>query len=241
MFLKYSQVFSIMLINVYKPIDWTSFDVIQVLKRSIPKDLPKRIKIGHAGTLDPLASGVLIVAVGRESTKDIDLIQAQTKEYVADITLGATTKTYDLEYFPDQIEDTSNISKKEVEQTLLEFIGIIEQKPPIYSAIKIEGKPAYKLARKGKIEEKDIESKQVEINSIDLLNYSNSSGITTFTIKVTCSKGTYIRSLANDIGKSLKCGAFLSSLERTKVGNYNLQDCYTIEKAGIEISKFLNS
>jgi tRNA pseudouridine55 synthase len=209
------------ILNINKPLHWTSFDVCNALKRNYPR----KTKIGHAGTLDPLATGVLIIAIGK-ATKKIESLQSETKQYLAQVTLGATTITYDAENYPEVINNTSTITKDQIIQTLTKFVGEIEQLPPIYSALKIDGKRAYDLARKG--EEVILKKRIIEINSIVLQNYECNEGITKFSILVTCSKGTYIRSLAHDIGQSLGVGAFLSGLIRTASGDYKVEDALDI-------------
>ena len=206
-----------LILNINKPLHWTSFDCCNALKRNYPR----KTKIGHAGTLDPLASGVLIVAIGK-ATKRIDELQAQTKQYLAQITLGATTITYDAEFYPELINDTSKVTKDQILDTIQKFVGNIKQLPPIYSALKIDGKRAYELARKG--QEVVLKPRIITIDSIELKDYECNDGITKFSILVTCSKGTYIRSLANDIGKELGTGAFLSGLIRTASGDYRVED-----------------
>jgi tRNA pseudouridine55 synthase len=217
------------ILNVYKPLDWTSFDVVSYLKR----DLPKGTKIGHAGTLDPLASGILILAIGKENTKKIPLFQDLRKKYLADITLGAVTETYDLEFYPQIIEDTSNVTLDQLEKILEKFTGTILQKPPLYSALKINGKKAYKYARQGKEEQiKDkLIPRSITIHQIELLSFNQDNGITNFRLAVECSKGTYIRSLAHDIGQELGVGGFLGGLERTAIGDYTLETCLSLEQA----------
>lgn len=203
--------------NINKPLNWTSFDVCNYLKR----EYPRKTKIGHAGTLDPLATGVLVVAVGK-ATKRIDSIQATVKEYVANITFGATTATYDAEIYPDNVLQTGFLNKQIVESKIKNFVGEITQLPPIYSALKINGKKAYELARAGvKVE---LKPRIITIYSIELLKFTQSEYITVIDIKVTCSKGTYIRSLAHDLGQELGCGGFLTGLIRTKVGEYSLEN-----------------
>jgi tRNA pseudouridine55 synthase len=206
-----------LILNIYKPLHWTSFDVCNALKRNYPR----KTKIGHAGTLDPLATGVLIVAIGK-ATKRIEELQSETKQYLATITLGATTITYDAENYPESINDTSNVTKSDIEKVILKFIGEIEQLPPIYSALKIDGKRAYDLARKGEVVV--LKKRKITINNIELKSYQCEKGITEFNILVTCSKGTYIRSLAHDIGQELSVGAFLSGLIRTASGDYKVED-----------------
>jgi tRNA pseudouridine55 synthase len=209
------------ILNINKPLHWTSFDVCNALKRNYPR----KTKIGHAGTLDPLASGVLIIAIGK-ATKKIESLQSETKQYLAEVTLGATTITYDAENYPEVINNTSAITKDQILQSLTKFEGEIEQLPPIYSALKIDGKRAYDLARKG--EEVILKKRKIEINSIVLKHYECNEGITKFSILVTCSKGTYIRSLAHDIGQELGVGAFLSGLIRTASGDYKVEDALDI-------------
>ncbi|MGL4758082.1 MAG: tRNA pseudouridine(55) synthase TruB [Patescibacteria group bacterium] len=209
--------------NINKPMNWTSFDVCNYLK----KQYPRKTKIGHAGTLDPLATGVLIVAIGK-ATKDISKLQDTQKEYIAEVTLGAVTKTFDSEFYPDYINPTSDITKNNIEEVLVNFRGEIEQTPPIYSAIKIDGQRAYDLARSGK--EVEMKPRVVEIYSIEIIDFEQKEEVTKFKIKILCSKGTYIRTLANDIGKELGCGGFMSSLIRTKVGDYSIEESESIQK-----------
>jgi tRNA pseudouridine55 synthase len=216
-----------LILNINKPLHWTSFDVCNALKRNYPR----KTKIGHAGTLDPLASGVLIIAIGK-ATKRIEELQSETKQYLATVTLGATTITYDAENYPEVINDTSSITKSQIKSVLTKFIGEIKQQPPIYSALKVDGKRAYDLARKG--EEVILNKRLITINNIELQTFECVNGITNFSILVTCSKGTYIRSLAHDIGQELGVGAFLSGLVRTASGNYRVED-------SIEITTLVNT
>jgi len=213
----------VLLIN--KPLEWTSFDVIRKIRNLI------RIKkVGHAGTLDPLATGLLIVCTGR-FTKKINEYMAQEKEYAGTFTLGATTPTYDLESKPENFKDISEISKEEIENAAKQFIGEIMQVPPAHSAIKIEGKRVYELARQGKevkIEPRKITVKRFEIMNIEMPKVS---------FRVVCSTGTYIRSLAHDFGATLGCGGYLSSLCRTRIGDYKLEDARSIEQWEEEIKK----
>lgn len=211
------------ILNINKPLNWTSFDVCNALKRQYPR----KTKIGHAGTLDPLATGVLVVAIGK-ATKSIPLLQDTTKEYLATITLGATTPTYDAEFYPETILPTPNITKVQIQNLLPEFTGQIQQTPPIYSAIMVNGKRAYDLARKGV--EVELKSREVIIESLEIEEFSCEEGVTSFKLKVTCSKGTYIRTLANDIGHKLGCGAFLSGLIRTKVGDFKIEDSLDLDE-----------
>ena len=207
-----------------KPLQWTSFDVVNktryVLRRSLGV---KKIKVGHAGTLDPLATGVMIVCTGK-ATKRIDSYLHQDKEYIATLKLGATTPSFDKETEENATHPVDFVTKSLVEETLKKFVGEISQVPPLYSAIRVNGTRAYELARKNK--DVEIEPRTVRIDKIELLDYD----LPQITIKVACSKGTYIRSLARDIGDELKCGAYLTALQRTKVGEVGLEDCITIEK-----------
>ncbi len=204
------------LIIINKPLTWTSMDVIRKLRR-----ITGIRKIGHAGTLDPLATGVLLVCIGK-ATKKINDLMATQKEYIANIDLSAISNTLDAEgeLTPVTITDIPSLGK--IEQTLKQFIGTIEQIPPKYSAIKIGGRAAYKWAREGK--EVPIASRPVTIDSIEILDYSWPN----LKIKVSCGKGTYIRSLARDIGKVLSTGGYLSGLIRTQVGPYNLDEALDI-------------
>lgn len=207
-----------------KPLHWSSFDLVNKARIGIRHRLGvKKIKIGHAGTLDPLASGVLIICTGKK-TKQIDNFQYQTKEYVAKIMLGATTPSFDLETEIDATYPTEHITKELVLETLKTFLGEIQQIPPTYSAVKINGKRAYEYARKG--QEVEIKPKTLVIDEIELMDCS----LPEITIRVVCSKGTYIRGLARDIGKALNSGAHLTALERTRIGDVRLEDCITLEQ-----------
>ena len=205
-----------------KPLHWTSFNLVNKVRIMIRHALKiKKIKIGHAGTLDPLATGVLIVCTGR-ATKQIENFQYQTKEYVATLQLGATTPSFDLETAIDHTFETKHISKQLVEETLIRFTGEIYQTPPVYSAVKINGKRAYQYAREGK--EVEIKSKLLAIDEIELLEYN----LPVIKIRVVCSKGTYIRALARDIGYALESGAHLVALERTRIGEITLEKCLSL-------------
>ncbi|MDR2805625.1 MAG: tRNA pseudouridine(55) synthase TruB [Dysgonamonadaceae bacterium] len=207
-----------------KPLHWTSFDLVNKVRYQISRFLKvKKIKVGHAGTLDPLATGVMIVCTGK-ATKRIEEFQYQTKEYVATLRLGATTPSFDLETAIDETYETKHITRERVEQVLLQFVGNIEQIPPAFSACKVNGDRAYEWARKGL--EVDLKPKELVIDKIELLDFKPDELI----ILVVCSKGTYIRALARDIGKALQSGAHLIALERTKIGNIALNDCLTIEE-----------
>lgn len=207
-----------------KPLNWTSFDLVKKVKSKIFHDLKlKKVKVGHAGTLDPLASGLMVICTGK-ATKTIDTYQAGVKEYIATVRLGATTPSFDLETEVDETFPTAHITKELVEETLPQFIGTIEQVPPAFSAVKVNGQRAYELARKG--EEVKLKAKILVIEEIELLDYN----LPEITIRVVCSKGTYIRALARDIGKALLSGGHLSALERTRIGNFTLDDAISIEE-----------
>ena len=206
-----------------KPIKWTSFQVINKIRWLIKNKYSiKKIKVGHAGTLDPLATGLLIICTGKK-TKEIAKFQNQTKEYSGEILLGSTTPSFDLETEFDNTYNTNHLTEKLILETTKKFLGKIQQKPPIYSAIKKDGKRLYESARKGiKI---DIDSREIEIHKflITKINLPN------IEFEVKCSKGTYIRSLANDFGVELKCGATLTSLKRTKIGEFDIKNSISIE------------
>lgn len=218
------------IIAVDKPLGWTSFDVVKRLRGAVCRRYgTKRFKVGHAGTLDPLATGVMIVCTGG-ATKNIENLQAGEKEYIATLALGSTTPSYDLETEIDAYYPTDHIDLQMVERTLKKFVGRIEQVPPSFSACKVDGKRAYKLARQGK--EVGLKPKVLEIKEIELLGFEPGKSIT---IKVVCSKGTYIRALARDIGEALGSGAHLTALRRTRVGDISLKDCLTTDEAVKEI------
>jgi len=206
-----------------KPLNWTSFQVVNKLRWAIKKQFNlKKIKVGHAGTLDPLATGLLILCTGK-FTKRIDEFQAQTKEYTGTFTIGSTTPSFDLETSINENFSVEHISNELIIATTKGFIGEIEQKPPIFSAIKKDGKRLYELARAG--ETTEIKSRKVTVFEFEITNIN----LPIIEFKVVCSKGTYIRSLANDFGKALKSGAHLSSLRRTKIGNYSVEDAMGID------------
>lgn len=207
-----------------KPLRWTSFDLVNKARYKISRALQvKKIKVGHAGTLDPLATGVMIVCTGK-ATKRIDEFQYQTKEYVATMALGATTPSFDLETAIDAHYATEHITKELVEKTLSTFIGRIEQVPPAFSACKVNGDRAYELARKGIAVE--LKPKVLVIDEIELLSFENKE----IQVRVVCSKGTYIRALARDIGIALDSGAHLTGLVRTRIGEVTLDDCMEIDE-----------
>lgn len=207
-----------------KPLNWTSFQVVNKLRWHIRKHFNiKKIKVGHAGTLDPLATGLLIICVGKE-TKNINTYQGQTKTYTGTISVGATTPSYDLETEIDKTYSTAHITKDVLQETTKQFIGEIDQKPPIFSAIKKEGKRLYELARKG--ETTEIKARKVIIENFEL----TSTELPNINFEVICSKGTYIRSLAYDFGVALDSGAHLSALRRTKIGNFLVDDAISVEE-----------
>lgn len=204
-----------------KPLKWTSFDLVNRFRYKLSRKLKvKKIKVGHAGTLDPLATGVMIVCTGK-ATKRIDEFQYQTKEYVATLKLGETTPSFDLEKEVDAVFPTEHITQSLVEEVLKRFVGTIEQIPPVFSACKIEGKRAYELARNG--ENVPLKAKTLIIDEIELLECN----LPVIKIRVVCSKGTYIRALARDIGVALHSGAHLIALERTRIGDVTLDKCMT--------------
>ena len=210
----------ILLLN--KEMGWTSFDVVKKIKNLLKEKFNiKKIKVGHAGTLDPLATGLLIICTGK-FTKTISSIQNQEKTYTGEITLGATTPSYDLETDINKTFDTSKITNESIQKTSLQFIGEIEQKPPVFSALKIKGERLYKKARRG--EDVVIDSRKITVFSFDIEEYELSK----FKFKIKCSKGTYIRSIAHDFGERLKNGGYLSQLCRTNIGKYDINDSITI-------------
>lgn len=208
---------------VDKPLRWTSFDVVKRIRGALSRRTGlKKLKVGHAGTLDPLATGVMTVVTGR-ATKQIEALQAHTKEYVATIRLGATTPSFDLETEIDAEYPWEHIDRPMVEEALKKFVGSIKQVPPAYSACKIDGKRAYKMARKGK--EVNIKAKELVIDEIELLDMQ----MPVIVIRVVCSKGTYIRALARDIGEALGSGGHLTGLRRTRVGDVAVENCLLVE------------
>ncbi|MEE0519965.1 MAG: tRNA pseudouridine(55) synthase TruB [Bacteroidaceae bacterium] len=234
-----------------KPYRWTSFNLVAKVRGELSHRLGvKKLKVGHAGTLDPLATGVLIICTGK-STKHIDELQAHTKEYVATMKLGATTPSFDMETVEDATYPTEHITRELVEQTLKSFVGRIEQIPPAYSAVKVDGKRAFKYARQG--ESVELKPKVLVIDELEVLYFGEvesrqeedtpdakerikfqSDNISdrhlSLTIRVVCSKGTYIRALARDIGLALGSGAYLTDLVRTRIGEYRLQDCMEVDE-----------
>ncbi len=206
-----------------KPLDWTSFQVVNKLRWAIRKEFDlKKIKVGHAGTLDPLASGLLILCTGK-FTKKIDTFQAQEKTYTGSFTLGATRPSYDMETEVDSEYPIDHISDADLERVRMSFCGEINQVPPIFSALKKDGKKLYELAREGKTTE--IPSRKITIFEFKLTSVE----LPVVRFEVKCSKGTYIRSLAHDFGKALKSGAYLSELRRTEIGDFKVDDAQSIE------------
>ena len=202
-----------------KPLGWTSFNLVNRVRGILSRHLGvKKLKVGHAGTLDPLATGVMILCTGK-NTKLIESFQYQTKEYVATIKLGATTPSFDLETEIDAEYPTEHITEEIVKETLAKFIGEIQQIPPTYSAIKINGKRAYEYARKG--DEVELKPKTLVIDEIELLEYK----MPEIVVRVVCSKGTYIRALARDIGEALQSGGHLTALRRTRIGDIKVENC----------------
>ena len=213
-----------------KPLDWTSFDLVNKFRYQLSRKLNvKKIKVGHAGTLDPKATGVMILCTGR-ATKRIDEFQGQTKEYIATLMLGATTPSFDLEKEIDATYPTGHITREMTEEVLKRFTGSIEQVPPAFSACNVDGKRAYKLARKG--EDVPLKAKTLIIDTLELMEYR----LPVIKLRVVCSKGTYIRALVRDIGQALDSGAHLIALERTRVGDVTLEQCMNPE----DIASFLD-
>ncbi len=219
---------------VDKPYGWTSFDVVNSLRYTIKRALGvKKIKVGHAGTLDPLATGLLIVCTGK-FTKQIDSYQGMDKVYIGSMHIGATTPSYDKETEVDQTFDTSNIDTELLNNTLKNFIGEIDQTPPVFSAVKIDGKRAFEYARKK--DDVKMKSRTVTINEFKLLNFE----LPEVDFLVNCSKGTYIRSLVSDFGSALNNGAYMSSLRRTEIGDYSVNDAYSVDKLKEKIKEIEN-
>lgn len=206
-----------------KDITWTSFDLVQRVRNTLCRKLGiKKLKVGHAGTLDPLASGLMILCTGK-ATKRIESFQEMEKEYVATLKLGATTPSFDLETAEESKSEISHITQNDFEKALLKFLGETEQVPPIYSAVKVNGKRAFNYARSGT--ELKLQPKKIVISEIIAESFEPPYA----TIRVVCGKGTYIRALARDIGKELECGAYLTKLRRTRIGEYKVEDAMTID------------
>ncbi len=245
-----------MILTFNKPYGWTSFNLVAKARAELSHRLGiKKLKVGHAGTLDPLATGVLILCTEKD-TKKIDELQSHTKEYVATLKLGATTPSFDMEKSEDSTYSTEGVTREKVEEVLTKFRGTIQQVPPVFSAVKVDGKRAFKYARQG--EEVELKAKTLVIDEIELLSYgiiepqqtdapddsrvsivfeNLTSPYLSACIRVVCSKGTYIRALARDIGEALGCGAYLTDLVRTRIGDYKIQDCLEINDFGEWVSK----
>lgn len=208
-----------------KPLRWTSFDLVKKVR-----GITRVKKVGHAGTLDPLATGLLIICTGKK-TKEIDTFQAQIKEYTGTFFIGATTPCYDMEQPVDKVYETAHITEEMIRETAKQFTGSIDQTPPPHSAVKIDGKRAYDLARAGK--EVAVKSRTIEIETFEITGIA----LPVVSFRVVCSKGTYIRSLAHDFGKALGSGAYLSSLVRTRIGEFRLDDAITIDAFSEQHSK----
>lgn len=209
-----------------KPLGWTSFDVVGKLRWEMCKRLGiKKLKVGHAGTLDPLATGVVVVCTGKK-TKQIEALQNHVKEYVATLQLGATTPSFDLEKPIDEYYPTAHINRAKIDVVVSQFKGEIWQVPPVFSAVKVDGKRAYTAARKG--DEIELKPKLLVIDEIEVLMFDAET--MQLTLRIVCSKGTYIRALARDIGFALQSGAHLIDLRRTRVGDFSIDDCVDMEQ-----------
>ena len=213
------------ILSIDKPYAMSSFGALAHIRYLLTKKMRYKVKVGHAGTLDPLATGVLILCTGKK-TKEIETLQAHTKEYVATLQLGASTASHDMEHPVDEVFPTEQITRERIEQELTSFVGDVQQVPPVYSAVCVNGKRAYQLSRKGK--DFEIKAKTVHIEEIELLHFDEE--MMQMSIRVVCGKGTYIRSLARDIGEALDSAAYLTSLCRTRVGDISLQQCITLEQ-----------
>ena len=225
------------LIYINKPYRMSSFGALAHIRYLVSKRLHvKRVKMGHAGTLDPLATGVLILCTGKE-TKNIESLQRHTKEYTATLQLGATTASYDREHTVDYTYPTRHITRELIEATLPQFVGDIMQRPPLYSACMVAGDRAYELARKGR--DVELAPKPIHIDEIELTDFNPDK--MQMSIRVVCGKGTYIRSLARDIGAALGSGAFLTALCRTRVGDVRIEDCLTFDDFPAWLEKEVNS
>lgn len=206
-----------------KDLLWTSFDLVSKVRNALyRKTGVKKLKVGHAGTLDPLATGLMILCTGK-ATKQIEALQLQEKEYLATLKLGATTPSFDMETEEDSRNEYSHVTENLVLSVLKKFEGETEQVPPIFSAVKVKGKRAFEYARKG--ESLKLQPKKIVISEIELVSLQ----LPTVVIKVVCSKGTYIRSLARDIGAELKCGAYLTGLQRTRIGDFSIENSMTVD------------
>jgi tRNA pseudouridine55 synthase len=215
-----------------KPLDWTSFDLVNKVRNMLCRLMKlKKLKIGHAGTLDPKATGVMVLCSGK-LTKKIDEIQADEKEYIALLKIGATTPSYDLETAENEQFPSEHITRDMIEKVLKLFVGSVEQIPPAYSAVKIEGKRAYQFARKGT--EIELKPKLLVIKEIELISVA----LPVIELRIVCSKGTYIRALARDIGKALHSGAYLIGLKRTRIGEYSIDQCMELSELADVLSAY---
>lgn len=212
------------IIAIDKPYRMSSFGALAHIRYVLSKFLHHKVKIGHAGTLDPLATGVLVLCTGKK-TKEIEQLQTHTKEYTATLQLGATTASYDLEHTVNHTYPTRHITRQLIEETLPQFVGDIQQVPPTYSAVKVNGDRAYALRRAG--ENVKLKPKSVRIDEIELTHYDDETK--QLGLRVVCGKGTYIRSLARDLGRALGSGAFLTELRRTRVGDFTVDNCVSFE------------
>lgn len=212
------------IIAIDKPYHMSSFGALAHIRYVLSKFLHHKVKIGHAGTLDPLATGVLVLCTGKK-TKEIEQLQTHTKEYTATLQLGATTASYDLEHTVNHTYPTRHITRQFIEETLPQFVGDIQQVPPTYSAVKVNGDRAYALRRAG--EDVTLKPKNVRIDEIELTHYDDENK--QLGLRVVCGKGTYIRSLARDLGRALGSGAFLTELRRTRVGDFTVDNCVSFE------------
>lgn len=213
------------IIGIDKPLGWTSFDAVKRLRGAIQRRMHvRKFKVGHAGTLDPLATGVLIICTGR-ATRRISELQEGMKEYVAEITLGATTPSFDLETEIDCTYPCDHVTRELVESVIPQFTGRVMQVPPVFSAVKVDGKRAYSFARKGK--DVELKPKALEIREIEVLEFEPP----VLKLRILCSKGTYIRALARDLGVALSTGAHLTGLRRTRVGDITLDSCWSLDEA----------
>lgn len=212
------------IIAIDKPYRMSSFGALAHIRYVLSKFLHHKVKIGHAGTLDPLATGVLVLCTGKK-TKEIEQLQTHTKEYTATLQLGATTASYDLEHTVNHTYPTRHITRQLIEETLPQFVGDIQQVPPTYSAVKVNGDRAYALRRAG--EDVTLKPKNVRIDEIELTHYDDENK--QIGLRVVCGKGTYIRSLARDLGRALGSGAFLTELRRTRVGDFTVDNCVSFE------------
>jgi tRNA pseudouridine55 synthase len=215
-----------------KDLYWTSFDLVSKVRNALyRKTGVKKLKVGHAGTLDPLATGLMILCTGK-ATKQIEALQLQEKEYLATIRLGATTPSFDMETEEDSSKDYSHVTEELVLSALKKFDGETEQIPPVFSAVKVKGKRAFEYARKG--ESLKLQPKKIVISELELILCK----LPTVNIRIVCSKGTYIRSLARDIGAELKCGAYLTGLQRTRIGDFKIENAMSVDYFTENLSLF---